>query len=244
MLWAFLALAAVGTGVGIWSAVDSHKHQEETIELQREQIDNQYKSDYQAALDSLSNYTNNIEQSEITLRETESQLSSYENLLSRWQDNYNLTMQQTEASAYSTYKDLIDNWSGLEALNAQKGLSGRTALARESQANKELRMYVGQDMRLNSASEMLKEGFDFQQNGGILGMAWQQQHLDLLSDKASYQGQIDILKESIQTTKDSISTSLAGLGEGLNRASELADKAGVKDKTTIDQIKKQYGDRL
>lgn len=241
MEWVILALAAIGLGVGVWSAVDSHNQKEEELETQKENLSLRYKEAYTSAIESLEGYDSKITDAGVQLQENKGNLASYEELLGRWQGNYNYAMAQQEASAYSTYKDLIDNWSGSEVVSASRGQSGRTALALAGRSNKELRMYFGDDLRMNSASEMSAEGFDFEKNGGILGMAWRDQHLDLLADKRGYESKIADLTGAIRINEETISNAVSGIKDTLPLASELAANAGITDTSVIDAMKEKYG---
>ena len=240
MAWVFLGLAAIGLGLGIWSAVDSHNQKEEELAIEEEKLSLSYDEAYNSAMDQLGGYDSQIQLAETDLGEFREDLTSYEELLDRWQGNYTYTMAQQEASAYSTYKDLIDNWSGSEVVSASRGQSGRTSLALAGRSNKQLRLYFGDDLRMNSASEMAAEGFDFEKNGGILGMAWRDQHLDLLADKRGYENKISDLTGAIQKTESNIETAKLGMKAALSSAEELAKKAD-KDTDYIDALKEKYG---
>lgn len=236
------------------------------LDLEREQAltrkkdaEVEYRNNYTEALKQLLSYDELIRQSEIDLTELNSKKSGYEAMLERWQGDYDVQMLQTEASAYSTYKDLIANWTGTEVINASKGKSGITALALENQSNKELRMYLGDDMRLNTREEMASEGFDFESNGGILGKLWREQHLDLLDKRSEFQQQIDIFTGSIGTTQEAIDIGLAGMSDALSGAESLigsineirseikkddpAAEFGDIDTKTLDKLKDKYKDK-
>ena len=121
-------------------------------------------------------------------------------------------------------------------------------------------MYLGDDMKLNTREEMSADGFDFDLHGGILGKLWREQHLDLLSDKSSYQNQIDILTDSISKTEDALKTNLSGLSDAIGNAenligsienirSEIREKDpnyqfGEIKRNTIDNLKEKYKDKI
>lgn len=267
--WILVGIAAIGAGVGIWKAIDDHQQKEEQLEQQQQQIALQeeqqeieeeklqnevqqtalqeqqlgldYEKAYTDALKSLGEYDVSIDSTKLSLKENEGELSSYEKLLERWQGNYNYKMAENQATAYQTYKQLVDNWSASEVTTASRGQSGRTALALAANSNMQLKQYLGEDMRLNSAEEMASEGFDFDKNGGLLGMAWRDLHLDLLADKTTYETKIKDLTGAIDTTKKTLSTTTAAMGEALKSASGLAEKAGKTDTEYIDQLKEKYG---
>ncbi len=248
MEWLLLGIVALGTGFGIWRSIDDHLQKEEQLEnqeqqlaLQEERLGLDYESAYTNALKSLGEYDTSIETAKISLKEDEGNLSSYEQLLERWQGNYNYKMAENEATAYQTYKQLVDNWSASEVTTASRGQSGRTALALAANSNMQLKQYLGEDMRLNSAEEMASEGFDFDKNGGLLGMAWRDLHLDLLADKKTYETKIQDLTGAIDTTKETLSTTASAMGEALKSATDLAEKTGKTDTQYIDQLKEKYG---
>lgn len=258
---------AVQTDQAISAQQEANRIAEEQLEIKRQEAlrakkeaEVSYRNNYNDALSQLLSYDEAIRQSEIDLLDLGSQKSSYETLLDRWQGNYDTQMSTTEADAYSTYKDLISNWTGTEVINATKGKSGITALALENQSNKELRMYLGDDMRLNTREEMAAEGFNFEDNGGILGKIWREQHLDLLSDRSSYQQNITTLTDSIGITQEAINTNLAGISDALNNAEGLIgsinnirseikkedSKAEFKeiDTKTLNKLKNNYKDKV
>lgn len=241
--------------------------QQQQVDLQKDEALNrkkdtavQYEKNYQDALDKLVGYDNSIINNEIDLAELGSKKSGYETLLERWQGDYDTQMSVKEADAYTTYKDLIANWTGTEVINASKGKSGTTALALENQSNKELRMYLGEDMKLNTREEMSAEGFDFDLNGGILGKLWREQHLNLLEERSDFQQQIDILTGSIATTEEALKTNLSGLSDAIGNAenligsiedirSEIREKDpnyqfGEIKRNTIDNLKEKYKDKI
>lgn len=262
-----ITVGAIQRDQQISAQQEANRIAEDQLELERRQAliakkdaEVNYRNNYNDALSQLLSYDEAIRQSEIDLLDLGSKKSGYETLLERWQGNYDTQMSTTEADAYTTYKDLIANWTGTEVINASKGKSGTTALALENQSNKELRMYLGDDMRLNTREEMSSEGFNFDANGGILGKLWREQHLDLLSDKSSYQQNIDILTDSIGKTQESIDTSLAGMSDALSNAEGLIGsindiRSDIKksdpnatfkeiDTKTLDKLKNNYKDKI
>lgn len=205
---------AVVSGVSAANQAEANRKQ---YEAQQKALLNEYqstlaglRSNYNSADKILSDYKEGKEQNRISILQTESDISSVENLLERWQGDYNYQMNELQTQGMEQFSALMSNWSNQEVLNAEQGKSGKTAEILETQQKNKLISYVGSDLKLNSV-------------GGLYGQARNELNLDLMADKQSYEGQLGILNKSLDTYKDNAGiydTQIGNISESLNKYSE------------------------
>lgn len=193
------SILGIGGAVnGAVSSSNSSSYQKSQLDIERERLGleqdslineyrstlNGFKANRLSAQGDLLSYKNQAEQTGINIRQIRSDIGSYENLIGRWQADYDLQMRTQKMQGLETFNQLMAGFTGTEVMNAEAGRGGRSAQLVEGAARRQVEMFAGKDMKFNAI-------------GGLYGRTISELDKDLNADLASYRNQVQILGESL-----------------------------------------------
>ena len=216
---AVAAGAMIGGGVGMIGGGVGDMLEEDRIEIEEQ---NQYTAAYQTAS---GNYTTqqtlanslqaNISSLETDILQTEANISSFDQALVRWQSQYDQQRRSLQLETEGTYRQLLQNWQGVELVNATRGQSGGSAsLVAQSQMAQVERL-AGSDLKLD-------------QYGGIYGDALHEFNLDMLAGRNELVGNMRIQQEALKKQQSALSSyrsQLASVQANIRDAQAAMDAA-------------------
>ena len=171
-----LSITAGGLGLlsGGYSTMESESVEKEKQKLEEQQgwIDayNNAYSSYLQQLEMENTVSANITSLEGSILQTQTNISSFDQALTRWQSQYDQQLLSLQQQGESSYSALMQNWQGVELVNATRGQTGGSAsLVAQSQLE-QLERLAGADLRLDST-------------GGIYGTALNEFRLDMLAGR-------------------------------------------------------------
>lgn len=171
-----LSITAGGLGLlsGGYSTMESESVEKEKQKLEEQQgwIDayNNAYSSYLQQLEMENTVSANITSLEGSILQTQANISSFDQALTRWQSQYDQQLLSLQQQGDSSYSALMQNWQGVELVNATRGQTGGSAsLVAQSQLE-QLERLAGADLHLDSA-------------GGIYGTALNEFRLDMLAGR-------------------------------------------------------------
>ena len=171
-----LSITAGGLGLlsGGYSTMESESVEKEKQKLEEQQgwIDayNNAYSSYLQQLEMENTVSSNITSLEGSILQTQANISSFDQALTRWQSQYDQQLLSLQQQGESSYSALMQNWQGVELVNAARGQTGGSAsLVAQSQLE-QLERLAGADLRLDST-------------GGIYGTALNEFRLDMLAGR-------------------------------------------------------------
>ena len=171
-----LSITAEGLGLlsGGYSTMESESVEKEKQKLEEQQgwIDayNNAYSSYLQQLEMENTVSSNITSLEGSILQTQANISSFDQALTRWQSQYDQQLLSLQQQGESSYSALMQNWQGVELVNATRGQTGGSAsLVAQSQLE-QLERLAGADLRLDST-------------GGIYGTALNEFRLDMLAGR-------------------------------------------------------------
>lgn len=171
-----LSITAGGLGLlsGGYSTMESESVEKEKQKLEEQQgwIDayNNAYSSYLQQLEMENTVSSNITSLEGSILQTQANISSFDQALTRWQSQYDQQLLSLQQQGESSYSALMQNWQGVELVNATRGQTGGSAsLVAQSQLE-QLERLAGADLRLDST-------------GGIYGTALNEFRLDMLAGR-------------------------------------------------------------
>lgn len=171
-----LSITAGGLGLlsGGYSTMESESVEKEKQKLEEQQgwIDayNNAYSSYLQQLEMENTVSANITSLEGSILQTQANISSFDQALTRWQSQYDQQLLSLQQQGESSYSALMQNWQGVELVNATRGQTGGSAsLVAQSQLE-QLERLAGADLHLDSA-------------GGIYGTALNEFRLDMLAGR-------------------------------------------------------------
>ena len=171
-----LSITAGGLGLlsGGYSTMESESVEKEKQKLEEQQgwIDayNNAYSSYLQQLEMENTVSSNITSLEGSILQTQANISSFDQALTRWQSQYDQQLLSLQQQGESSYSALMQNWQGVELVNATRGQTGGSAsLVAQSQLE-QLERLAGADLHLDSA-------------GGIYGTALNEFRLDMLAGR-------------------------------------------------------------
>ena len=171
-----LSITAGGLGLlsGGYSTMESESVEKEKQKLEEQQgwIDayNNAYSSYLQQLEIENTVSANITSLEGSILQTQANISSFDQALTRWQSQYDQQLLSLQQQGESSYSALMQNWQGVELVNATRGQTGGSAsLVAQSQLE-QLERLAGADLRLDST-------------GGIYGTALNEFRLDMLAGR-------------------------------------------------------------
>ena len=193
------ALIGVGFGTMVDAGVNIEKEKAEAAaRLTQEQ--QAYISAYN---DAYNNYLNaqqlsasleaNITDTRTGILQTEANISAFDQSLVRWQSQYDQQMNQLQMEGEASYSQLMQNWQGVELVNATRGQTGGSAaLVAESQLDQVERL-AGSDLRLDSS-------------GGLFGTSLTELRLDMLAGRNELVGNMNIQKQALAKYQSALSS--------------------------------------
>lgn len=171
-----LSITAGGLGLlsGGYSTMESESVEKEKQKLEEQQgwIDayNNAYSSYLQQLEMENTVSANITSLEGSILQTQANISSFDQALTRWQSQYDQQLLSLQQQGESSYSALMQNWQGVELVNATRGQTGGSAsLVAQSQLE-QLERIAGADLHLDST-------------GGIYGTALNEFRLDMLAGR-------------------------------------------------------------
>ena len=171
-----LSITVGGLGLlsGGYSTMESESVEKEKQKLEEQQgwIDayNNAYSSYLQQLEMENTVSSNITSLEGSILQTQANISSFDQALTRWQSQYDQQLLSLQQQGESSYSALMQNWQGVELVNATRGQTGGSAsLVAQSQLE-QLERLAGADLRLDST-------------GGIYGTALNEFRLDMLAGR-------------------------------------------------------------
>lgn len=187
-LGAVAGAAMMGAGLGMVGEGAGRAVEEDRIQEEQKQVfKNAYESAYSGYMQSqqlASSIQANIASTETDILQTESNISAFDQTLVRWQSQYDQQRLQLQMEGESAYTQLMQNWQGVELVNATRGQAGGSAaLVAQSQLDQVERL-AGADLRLDD-------------NGGTYGTALNEFRLDMLAGRTELVGNMNIQKQAL-----------------------------------------------
>lgn len=183
---ATLALSAVGVGMIAGGATTLVEQDREKLEQQNQYMEayNNAYSNYVNAQQLVNSINANISSTEADIMQTEANISSFDQTLVRWQSQYDQQLQSLQMEGESAYTQLMQNWQGVELVNATRGQTGGSAaLVAQSQLDQVERL-AGTDLRLD-------------ENGGTYGTYLNEFKLDMLAGRTELVGNMNIQQQAL-----------------------------------------------
>lgn len=183
---ATLGLAAVGVGMIAGGATTLVEQDREKLEQQNQYMEayNNAYSNYVNAQQLVNSINANISSTEADIMQTEANISSFDQTLVRWQSQYDQQLQSLQMEGESAYTQLMQNWQGVELVNATRGQTGGSAaLVAQSQLDQVERL-AGADLRLD-------------ENGGTYGTYLNEFKLDMLAGRTELVGNMNIQQQAL-----------------------------------------------
>ena len=183
---ATLALSAVGVGMIAGVATTLVEQDREKLEQQNQYMEayNNAYSNYVNAQQLVNSINANISSTEADIMQTEANISSFDQTLVRWQSQYDQQLQSLQMEGESAYTQLMQNWQGVELVNATRGQTGGSAaLVAQSQLDQVERL-AGTDLRLD-------------ENGGTYGTYLNEFKLDMLAGRTELVGNMNIQQQAL-----------------------------------------------
>ena len=225
--------AFLGGTAGLISGVLSGAAKDKQRKAQMEQLDLQKEQNYQSAYTSAKDlydtaYTN-YDNSLTAIKQGEANISSYDQAIMRWQDQYDIGLNQLQTQGKTDYMSLMHNFSDVANVQSSKGQSGGSAdLVAGSQRSKVISL-VGSDLMLDDI-------------GGTYGTAVREFNRDADAEFSQMvdqrQIEIDALNKNIAASNE-YATALARADENLKVASN--DFFGEDGKGKFDSAGKVAG---
>lgn len=181
-----LALSAVGVGMIAGGATTLVEQDRQNLEQQNQYMEayNNAYSNYVNAQQLVNSINANISSAEADIMQTEANISSFDQTLVRWQSQYDQQLQSLQMEGEAAYSQLMQNWQGVELVNATRGQTGGSAaLVAQSQLDQVERL-AGSDLRLDG-------------NGGTYGTAINEFRLDMLAGRTELVGNMNIQKQAL-----------------------------------------------
>ena len=193
----------VGGTAGYLSGSAQAKKNEATqsyYDLQTKQL---YTEAYTNAKSTYNQAKKSSDDAEVALMQSGADINMYEDTLARWNDQYNIGLEQIHNEGEADYRQVMGNFSTMSNINSQTGQSGGTADLLARQQRDQVRTLVGDDLRLNDT-------------GGLYGTRLSEYDKDM---NASYRE----LTEQLEIERKNYSN-LTGEVARLNEATEDAKK--------------------
>ena len=192
---ATLGLAAVGVGMVAGGATTLVEQDREKLEQQNQYMEayNNAYSNYVNAQQLVNSINANISSTEADIMQTEANISSFDQTLVRWQSQYDQQLQSLQMEGESAYTQLMQNWQGVELVNATRGQTGGSAaLVAQSQLDQVERL-AGTDLRLD-------------ENGGTYGTYLNEFKLDMLAGRTELVGNMNIQQQALQKYQSALAS--------------------------------------
>ena len=192
---ATLGLAAVGVGMIAGGATTLVEQDREKLEQQNQYMEayNKAYSNYVNAQQLVNSINANISSTEADIMQTEANISSFDQTLVRWQSQYDQQLQSLQMEGESAYTQLMQNWQGVELVNATRGQTGGSAaLVAQSQLDQVERL-AGADLRLD-------------ENGGTYGTYLNEFKLDMLAGRTELVGNMNIQQQALQKYQSALAS--------------------------------------
>ena len=197
--------------------------QREQMRLQNQQMYiNAYNSAYTNYLNSMSLETSlqgQISDTQIAIDQTEANISAFDQSLVRWQQQYDIQREQLQMEGEANYAQLMQNWQGVELVNATRGQTGGSAsLVAQSQLDQVERL-AGADLKLDD-------------NGGLFGTSIREFRLDALAGRNELVGNmkieqsaLDKYNSALTSYKSQLATTQQTIKDALAQAQAAANNA-------------------
>lgn len=218
-LGAAAAGAMIGGGVSMISGGVNDMLEQDRIEIEEQ---NSYTEAYQQASN---NYTQqqslanslqaNISSLETDILQTEANISAFDQTLVRWQSQYDQQRQSMQLETEGTYQQLLQNWQGVELVNATRGQAGGSASLVAQSRMAQVERLAGSDLKLDSS-------------GGIYGDMMHEFNLDMLAGRNELVGNMRIQQEALKKQQSALSSyrsQLAAAQENIRNAQAQMEAA-------------------
>lgn len=187
--------AGIGALVGGIGGLFTAKANKETREAQKASIELQTSQNYQDNyLSAKSNYDTlvaSIDSSKTSIKQATANISSYDQAILRWQDQYDIGQQQIKDQGASDYGVVMNNWMDTASVASARGQSGGTADILAGSQKSNVKRLVGDDLLLDA-------------NGGTYGTQVREYDLDTEAQWDELVQQREIEKESLAKYQDAL----------------------------------------
>lgn len=207
-------VGALGAGLGALGGYVLGGAKQEAVD-EAERLD--YKNRYLESKKAEVSYQSQIEQNELLTSNAETQISGYDQALSRWDKDVSLQMSQFKQQGESQYSQLMSNFANTQMAMAQKGQTGGSSAIFASVAKQQVQDFAGSNMTLTSSG------------GGTFAKILEKTQQDLSDQyKSSLLGKQD-LYSAIENYQSAKGTAQAGLIEQQGLTEDFRKKAGIKE---------------
>ncbi|MFA6935073.1 MAG: hypothetical protein WCR70_07370 [Sphaerochaetaceae bacterium] len=167
------------------------------------QTDQNYQNNYLSAKSNYESLVTNIDNTKTGIQQASANISSYDQAILRWQDQYDIGKQQIQDQGASDYGVVMNNWMNTAAAGSVRGQSGGTADILAGGQKSQVKKLVGDDMILDA-------------NGGTFGTQMQEYNVDT-------EAQWDELVQQREIEKDALGKYQDALGRYTDAFDEAAD---------------------
>ena len=160
-----------------------------------------------------------IADTEVSILQTEANISSFDQTLVRWQSQYDQQRTQLQMQGESAYSELMQNWQGAELVNATRGQTGGSADLVAMSQEMQVERLAGSDLKLD-------------QNGGLFGTALDEFRQDMLAGRTELVGNMNIQRQALDrynsalgSYKSSLATAQANIRKYQSQYQSYRDQA-------------------
>ena len=151
----------------------------------------QFDTAYLNAISQYNQLENQVTQTGLAIKQTEANISAFDQALTRWQSEFDLSLEAFQQEGEAAYNELYQNWQGTELAMAATGRVGGSAALVAAQRKAQLEAFAGSDLKLNA-------------DGGMYGASLSSFYLDSFAGLTELQGNRDIAAESLGIYEDSL----------------------------------------
>lgn len=170
---------ALGAGLGMYGGAKAAEASSKSTQAQLESIqlhtNEMYQDQYVAAKQNYDSLYTNYDDAVIGAQQMQANISAYDQALMRWDDQYNIGLNQLQQQGEADYRQVMSNFAAQSNINSMTGQSGGTADLLAKQQRDQVVSLVGDDLRLDPV-------------GGTYGTALREYDLD---KKAEFEELVD-----------------------------------------------------
>lgn len=146
-------LGLIGGGMAGAANAKSNEAQKKSDQAQLESINlrtnEMYQDQYIAAKQNYDSLYTNYDDAVIGAQQMQANISAYDQALMRWNDQYNIGLNQLQQQGEADYRQVMSNFAAQSNINSMTGQSGGTADLLAKQQRDQVVSLVGDDLRLD-----------------------------------------------------------------------------------------------
>ncbi len=233
-------ISVVGAGVGLFSSASNAALSAQLQELNAQEAEMNAVEKLQLNfVNNFSTYSDatyqkntlglQVKNNRLQLKQTGSNISAYDQALSRYDTQYAAGLKNLQSQGRSQYYSLMEQFGGVNVANAARGQMGGSGSASliAQMAKNQVIDYVGEDMKLDA-------------NGGTYGYSLTDYFLDQLADLNESKGNRDIQAQSWDVYHDTLIQNM----ENYDTSKKLQETSLDNMRKAFDTLYSYYGDDI